>query len=162
MQYEFYNVDRGHKPITHNPLEQDKRHWKNFHNDVKTFSILSFNLVHAFRFAVYFSPIVTHNHKYKYCYASIVRRHEVWCGKYPPSLQNMFLRKYYFKHIQVMDTQIPIVFVFHDGRNNPFRTKTPKYLFPRGNEPLLHHQIGNRNFFKSLYSLQISNTWCFV
>ena len=29
----------------------------------------------------------------------------------------------------------------------PFRTKTPKYLFPRGNEPLLYHQIGNRNFF---------------
>ena len=22
---------------------------------------------------------------------------------------------------------------------NPFRTKTPKYLFPRGNEPLLYH-----------------------
>ena len=33
------------------------------------------------------------------------------------------------------------------GILNPFRTKTPKYLFPRGNEPLLHHQIGNRNFF---------------
>ena len=30
---------------------------------------------------------------------------------------------------------------------NPFRTKNPKYLFPRGNEPLLYHQIGNRNFF---------------
>ena len=30
---------------------------------------------------------------------------------------------------------------------NPFRTKTPKYLFPRGNEPLLYHQIGNRHFF---------------
>ena len=30
---------------------------------------------------------------------------------------------------------------------NPFRTKTPKYLFPRGNKPLLYHQIGNRNFF---------------
>ena len=29
----------------------------------------------------------------------------------------------------------------------PFRTKTPKYLFPRGNKPLLYHQIGNRNFF---------------
>ena len=30
---------------------------------------------------------------------------------------------------------------------NPFRTKTLKYLFPRGNEPLLYHQIGNINFF---------------
>ena len=30
---------------------------------------------------------------------------------------------------------------------NPFRTKTPKYLFPRGNEPLLYHQIGHRFFF---------------
>ena len=30
---------------------------------------------------------------------------------------------------------------------NPFRMKTPKYFFPRGNEPLLYHQIGNRNFF---------------
>ena len=30
---------------------------------------------------------------------------------------------------------------------NPFRMKTPKYLFPRGNEPLLYHQIGNINFF---------------
>ena len=30
---------------------------------------------------------------------------------------------------------------------NPFRTKTPKYLFPRGNEPVLYHQIGNRNVF---------------
>ena len=29
---------------------------------------------------------------------------------------------------------------------NPFRTKPPKYLFPRGNKPLLYHQIGNRNF----------------
>ena len=24
--------------------------------------------------------------------------------------------------------------------------KTSKYLFPRGNEPLMYHQIGNRNF----------------
>ena len=30
---------------------------------------------------------------------------------------------------------------------NPFRMKTPKYLFPRGNKPLLYHQIGNINFF---------------
>ena len=37
---------------------------------------------------------------------------------------------------------------------NPFRTKTPKYLFPIGNKPLLYHQIGNRN----LFSLQISKT----
>ena len=29
---------------------------------------------------------------------------------------------------------------------NPFRTKIPKYLFSRGNKPLLYHQIGNRNF----------------
>ena len=29
---------------------------------------------------------------------------------------------------------------------NPFRMKTPKYLFPRGNEPLMYHQIGNRFF----------------
>ena len=28
-----------------------------------------------------------------------------------------------------------------------FRTKTPKYLFPRGNKPLLYHQIGNKNFY---------------
>ena len=28
-----------------------------------------------------------------------------------------------------------------------FRTKTPKYLFPRRIKPLLYHQIGNRNFF---------------
>ena len=25
--------------------------------------------------------------------------------------------------------------------------KTPKYLFPRGNKPLLYHQIGNSYFF---------------
>ena len=30
---------------------------------------------------------------------------------------------------------------------NPFRTKTTEYLFPRGNKPLLYHQIGIRNFF---------------
>ena len=30
---------------------------------------------------------------------------------------------------------------------NPFRMKAPKYLFPRGNKPLLYHQIGNRNLF---------------
>ena len=30
---------------------------------------------------------------------------------------------------------------------NPFRTKTPKYIFPRGNKRLLYDQIGNRNFF---------------
>ena len=42
---------------------------------------------------------------------------------------------------------------------NPFRTEDPKYLFPRGNQPLLYHQIGNRI---SLFSLQISKTWCFV
>ena len=30
---------------------------------------------------------------------------------------------------------------------NPFRTKTPKYLLPRENEPLLYYQIGNKNFF---------------
>ena len=30
---------------------------------------------------------------------------------------------------------------------NPFRTKTPKYLFLRGNKPLLYHQIGNRHYF---------------
>ena len=29
----------------------------------------------------------------------------------------------------------------------PFTTKTHKYLFPRGNKPLLYRQIGNRNFF---------------
>ena len=33
------------------------------------------------------------------------------------------------------------------GPLNPFRTKTPKYLFPRENKPLLFHQIGNINFF---------------
>ena len=31
--------------------------------------------------------------------------------------------------------------------SNPFRTKTPKYLFPREKEPLLYYQIGNINFF---------------
>ena len=30
---------------------------------------------------------------------------------------------------------------------SPFRMKTPKYLFPRGNKPLFYHQIGNKNFF---------------
>ena len=30
---------------------------------------------------------------------------------------------------------------------NPFRTTTPKYLFPRGSKPLLYHQIGNINVF---------------
>ena len=30
---------------------------------------------------------------------------------------------------------------------NPFRMKTPKYLFLIGNKPLLYHQIGNTNFF---------------
>ena len=30
---------------------------------------------------------------------------------------------------------------------NPLRKKTPKYLFPRGNEPLLYHQIGNKIVF---------------
>ena len=39
---------------------------------------------------------------------------------------------------------------------NPFRMKTPKYSFPRGNEPLLYHQIG-----KKKKSLQISKTCLF-
>ena len=47
----------------------------------------------------------------------------------------------------------------HQCRLNPFRTKTPKYLFPRENKSLLYHQIGN---IFSLFSLQISKTWCFV
>ena len=34
---------------------------------------------------------------------------------------------------------------------NPFRTKTPKYLFSRGNTPLLYHQIGNRNFLINIH-----------
>ena len=39
---------------------------------------------------------------------------------------------------------------------NPFRTKTPKYLFPRGNEPrIVSSEIGNMEV--SLFSLQISN-----
>ena len=38
---------------------------------------------------------------------------------------------------------------------NPFRTKTPKYLFPRGNKPLFYHQIGNTIFFIFII-LQIS------
>ena len=42
---------------------------------------------------------------------------------------------------------------------NPFRMKTPKYLFQRGNKPLLYHQIGNRNFF--ILSLQISKNLIF-
>ena len=33
----------------------------------------------------------------------------------------------------------------------PFRTKTPKYLLPGGNKPLLYHQIGNSNFFIFIY-----------
>ena len=32
-------------------------------------------------------------------------------------------------------------------RVNPFRTKTPNMVFPRGNQPLLYHQIANINFF---------------
>ena len=36
---------------------------------------------------------------------------------------------------------------YYGGSINPFKTKTPKYLFLRGNKPLLYHQIGNRNFF---------------
>ena len=30
---------------------------------------------------------------------------------------------------------------------NTFRMKTQQYLFPRGNKPLLYHQIGNKYFF---------------
>ena len=29
----------------------------------------------------------------------------------------------------------------------PIQNEDPKYLFPRGNQPLLYHQIGNINFF---------------
>ena len=29
----------------------------------------------------------------------------------------------------------------------PIQNEDPKYLFPRGNKPLLYHQIGNINFF---------------
>ena len=36
----------------------------------------------------------------------------------------------------------------------PFRTKTPTCFFPRGNKPLLYHQIGNRNVF-----IFITNQW---
>ena len=42
---------------------------------------------------------------------------------------------------------------------NPFRMKTPKYLFPRGNKPLFHHQIGNTNFF--IFHYKSVKTWCF-
>ena len=30
---------------------------------------------------------------------------------------------------------------------SPIQNEDPKYLFPRGNKPLLYHQIGNINFF---------------
>ena len=30
---------------------------------------------------------------------------------------------------------------------NPIQNEDPKYLFPRGNQSLLYHQIGNINFF---------------
>ena len=39
---------------------------------------------------------------------------------------------------------------------NPFRTKTPKYLFPSRNKPLLYHQLATEI---SLFSLQISKTY---
>ena len=41
---------------------------------------------------------------------------------------------------------------------NPFKTKIPNIYSQEenGNQPLLYHQIGNRNFF--LFSLQISKT----
>ena len=45
-----------------------------------------------------------------------------------------------------------VILKVHVAWFNPFRMKTPKYLFPRGNEPLLYepllyHQIGIINFF---------------
>ena len=43
----------------------------------------------------------------------------------------------------------------HVFKINPFRTKTPKYIFSSGNKPLLYHQIGNINFFTFI---QISKT----
>ena len=50
------------------------------------------------------------------------------------------------------DSMVPLVSVSQNCLSwtsvfNPLRTETPKYLFPRGNKPLLYHQIGNRNFF---------------
>ena len=43
-----------------------------------------------------------------------------------------------------------------------FRMKTPKYLIPRGNKPLLYDCIIKLATEISLFSLQISKTWCFV
>ena len=45
-------------------------------------------------------------------------------------------------HAEVYYTQTQMLIII-----NLFRTKTPKYLFPIGNKPLLYHQIGKRNIF---------------
>ena len=42
---------------------------------------------------------------------------------------------------------------------NPFRTKTPKYLFLRGKDLYFIIKLAAQI---SLFSLQISKTWCFV
>ena len=48
---------------------------------------------------------------------------------------------------KLVNSDISIHKFFKDGIFNPFRTKTPKFLFPRGNKPLLYYQIGNINIF---------------
>ena len=37
--------------------------------------------------------------------------------------------------------------LFALATDQPIQNEDPIYLFPRGNKPLLYHQIGNRNFF---------------
>ena len=51
-------------------------------------------------------------------------------------------------HLQERDyfSVLELVYTVVISSVNPFRTKTPKYLFPRGNKPLFYHQIGNTNF----------------
>ena len=45
---------------------------------------------------------------------------------------------------------IPLIkhrFSKHYRGRQPIQNEDPKYLFPRGNRPLLYHQIGNISFF---------------
>ena len=79
---------------------------------------------------------------------------------YKPSSPNWLLNNYWNKSVSgdlndfwhsIMHWQLYLAYSVklwtRGSFFNPFRTKIPKYLFPRGNEPLLYHQIGNRNFF---------------
>ena len=58
-----------------------------------------------------------------------------YCGRFLLFCTNLFL------YLSCWLRRKMTVILTHSER------RPPKYLFPRGNKPLLYHQIGNRNFF---------------